>query len=79
MEEPGLRYLHRAGVEGLCDVVELFGLQRCEAAQGEEGNVGDALFGEVVDEGVVVAVDYVVEVLDADDPGDFLCFGELGG
>ena len=55
------------------------GLQRSEAAEREERDVGDALRGEVVDEGVVRAMGDVVEVLDADDFGDGLRLGQLRG
>lgn len=79
VEEPGEGYLHGGGVEVAGYVVEGGGLERAEAAEGEERDEGDALMGEVVEEGVVYAVGEVVEVLDADDGGDGLGFGELLG
>ena len=77
MEEPGEGDLHGGGVEVGGYFVEHGGLQRGEAAQREVGDVGDSLPGERVDEGVVRAVGNVVGVLDADDLGHGLGFGEL--
>ena len=72
LKQPCERDLHGRCVQGRRYLVQSGGLQRSEAAQGEERDVGDALCGEVVDEGVVLAIDDVVEVLDADDVGDAL-------
>src|SRR5690606_31626977 len=46
-------------------------------AEREEGHVGDAVRGELVDEAVVVAVGEVVHVLHALDPGDGPRLGHL--
>ncbi len=53
------------------------GLQRAEAAEGEEGHIGDALFGEFFDQPVVLAVSEVVHVLDAHDRRDRACLCDL--
>ena len=71
--------LHGGVMEGLRDRIELRRLQRSKAAEGEEGDVRDALRGEVLDESVVVAFGEVVLVLDADDVCDLLSGGELRG
>ena len=57
--------------------IERVGLHGLEAAEREEGRVGDALAGASVDQLVVGAVGQVVEVLYADDRCDRLRFGEL--
>ncbi len=54
-------------------------LERREPAEREERHVRDALPGQVVDQGVVVAVGQVVVVLHAHDVGDRLRLGHLGG
>jgi hypothetical protein len=53
------------------------GLQRAKDAEREEGHVGDALLGELVDQPVVMAVGQVVHVLHAHDRRDRLCLGDL--
>ena len=67
VEEPGQRHLQGRVAKALGDVRQGLHLQREEPTQREVGDIGDALFGEVVDKGVVAAVGEVVKVLDADD------------
>ena len=55
------------------------GLQRREAAEREEGHIGDAAARQFVDQSVVVAMDEVVVVLHADDLGDAARLLELAG
>ena len=47
--------------------------------QREERHIGDALPGQVVDEGIIAAVGHVVVVLHADDLRDGLRLGHLRG
>ncbi len=79
VQQPRQRDLHRRGPEPARDVRQRGRLQRREPAEREERHVGDALPGQVVDQGVVVAVGQVVVVLHAHDVGDRLRLGHLGG
>ena len=79
LEQPGQGYLHRRDLKSGGDLIEHRRLQWREASQGEEWNVGDALPGERIDEGIILAIGYIVEILDADDLGDFLSLRELLG
>src|ERR1700683_2085418 len=72
LEEPSQGDLHRSRLQGRGDLIELGRLQGRESSQGEERNVGDALPGEGVEEGVNFSIGHVVEILDANDVGDFL-------
>jgi len=42
-------------------------LQRCESAKWEVRYIGDAVLGQVVDQGVVIAMRHIVLVLHAND------------
>ena len=79
VQEPRQRDLHRRGPKPPRDVRQSRRLQRREPAEREERHVRDALPGQVIDQGVVVAVGQVVVVLHADDLGDRLRLGDLGG
>ena len=79
MQQPRQRDLHRRGPEPARDGRQGGRLQRREPAEREERHVRDALPGQVVDQGVVVAVGQVVVVLHAHDVGDRLRLGHLGG
>ena len=60
VQQPGERDLHRRGAEPLGDLGQRRRLQRREAAEREERHIGDAVAGEVVDQGIVGAVRHVV-------------------
>ena len=79
VQQPRQRDLHRRGPESACDGQQGGRLQRREPAEREERHVSDALSGQVVDQGVVVAVGQVVVVLHAHDVGDRLRLDHLGG
>ncbi len=79
VQQPRQRDLHRRGPESVRDGRQGGRLQRREPAEREERHVRDALPGQVVDQGVVVAVGQVVVVLHAHDIGDRLRLGHLGG
>ena len=52
------------------DLVQLRRLQRREAAEREERHIGDSGSGELVDQGVVLAMRHIVQILHADDVAD---------
>ena len=79
VEQPRECDLHRCRVDRVCDVVERGGLQWAEATEREEGDVGDSLLRERIDERVLFAVGNVVHVLHADDRSDALRGGHLRG
>ena len=54
-------------------------LQRLEPAEREERHIGDAVAGQIVDQGVVAAMREIVVVLNADDRGDPASFRDLRG
>jgi len=54
-------------------------LQWREASEWEERQVRDALLSERIDESVITSARHVVEILNADDLGDFLTLLELSG
>ncbi len=78
LQEPGERDLHRGCAKASGDLAERRRLERREATEREERNVGDAARRELIDERVVATVCQVVEVLDADDLGELTPFGDLG-
>ena len=78
-EQPGERHLHRRRVELGRHLGEGRRLQRREAAEREEGHIGDANLPELVDQRVVVAMDEVVVVLHASHLGDAARLHDLGG
>ena len=78
-QEPGERDLHRRRAEPLGHPGQRRRLQRAEAPEREERNVGDPGRREVVDERVVRPVREVVRVLDADDLRDPPPLGDLPG
>jgi hypothetical protein len=79
VQQPRQRDLHRCGPEPARSFRESRRLQRRKPAEREEGHVCDALPGQVVDQGVVLALDHVVVVLHAHNVGDRLRLCYLGG
>ena len=79
VQQPRQRDLNRRGPEPTRDGRQGKRLQRREPAEREERYVRDALPGQLVDQGVVVALGQVVVVLHAHDVGDRLRLGDLGG
>jgi hypothetical protein len=76
-QQPGERHLHRRGAEPLRDRFQARGLDPAEAAEREEGDIGDAALCQRVDHRVIAAVDDIVMILDADDRRDPLRLLEL--
>jgi hypothetical protein len=68
----GVAEAHRDGVQAGW-------LQRVESAEREVRHIGDAVAGKVIDQGVVVAMRQIVEVLHARDLADPAPLGDLGG
>src|ERR1700746_3923322 len=77
MEEPGKRKLHGRYFARCCGCVECRRLQWSEPSQRKKRNISDPLRGEDLDEGVILPLCHVVEVLHADDLGDRLCLSYL--
>src|SRR5260370_432280 len=77
LKKPGKRDLRRSGLQGCRYLVELRRLQRRESFQREEWDIGDALLRKSIDEGVVIAMCQIVEVLDANNIRDSLTFLQL--
>ena len=77
LQQPRQRDLHRRRLEGCRSRVERCRLERREPSEREVRHVGNALGGQIVDELVVAALGYVVEVLNADNLRDCLRLGQL--
>src|SRR5260370_19479744 len=77
LKKPGKRDLRRSGLQGCRYLVELRRLQRRESFQREEWDIGDALLCKSIDEGVVIAMCQIVEVLDANNIRDSLTHLQL--
>src|SRR5215469_10213273 len=79
LQQPGKCNLHRRDLECSGRSIEYQRLQRREASQWEEWNISDTLRTELVDEGIVVPVGNVVEILYAHDFCNAPALGELLG
>src|SRR5579863_775825 len=79
LKQPCQRDLHRRRPEGCSSRVERRRLERREPSEREVGHVGNALSGQIVDELIVAALRYVVEILDADNFRNGLRLGQLAG
>ncbi len=76
-QQPGKRDLHGRGAEACSDGGQVGGLQRAEPAERKVRHVGDAVAGELVDQGVVGPLRQVVMVLHADDFAEPASLGDL--
>ncbi len=79
LEEPGQSHDHGGDAQLQGRIVQDGGLQRRKAAQGEVRDIGDAVPGEVIDDGVVRPVRDVIQVLHTDDVAEPASFGHLRG
>jgi hypothetical protein len=77
LKQPRQRDLHRRRAQRRRGRLQHGRLQRSKPSQGKEWHVGYVLPREFVNEGVIVTLRNVVEVLNANDPGDFLCLRQL--
>jgi hypothetical protein len=77
LKQPCERDLHRSRPERCRSRIERRRLERRESSEREVRHIGNALSGQILDEPVIAALGYVIEVLNADDLGDCLRLGQL--